>query len=147
MPNQTRVAASPRRIRWSIILIAAIFVVSGVLHFLIPLPYERIVPPWLPNAALLVQLSGLAELIGALGLLWPPTRRAAGWGLILLLIAVFPANVEMLRQARASGASLAWQGTLWLRLPLQVVMIWWIWRSAARRSFTTPTHGTVAPAA
>ena len=124
----------PRRgaVGWSIILIAALFLVSAVLHFVMPLPYERIVPQWLPNAPLIVQLSGIAEFAGAMGVLWRRTRRAAGWGLILLLVFVFPANVEMLRQARVAEAALSWQAVLWLRLPLQGALIWWVWRSAAR---------------
>jgi uncharacterized membrane protein len=61
------------------------------------------------------------------------SRRAAGIGLVLLLIAVFPANVEMLRQARASHAAGLWQAALWMRLPLQPLLIWWIWRIAIRR--------------
>ena len=122
------------RMTWSIALLALLFVGAGVLHFVMPRPYERIVPVWLPNAALLVKLSGVAEILGGLGLLVPATRHAAGWGLILLLISVFPANVEMLRLARATHASRLWQAGLWLRLPLQVVLIWWVWRSAARPS-------------
>ncbi len=140
-------AASAGRFRWSVILIALLFITAGVLHFLIPRPYERIVPLWLPNAPGLVQLSGIAEIAGALGLLWTRTRRAAGWGLILLLVAVFPANMEMLRQARAADVALSWQGVLWLRLPLQGVLIWWIWRSAVRPTNATPTTGRAAPAA
>ena len=125
------------RMTWSIALLALLFVGAGVLHFVMPRPYERIVPQWLPNAALLVKLSGVAEILGGLGLLIPVTRQAAGWGLILLLISVFPANVEMLRLARAGHATRLWQAGLWLRLPLQALMIWWVWRSAAR----IPTGG------
>ena len=122
------------RMSWPIALLALLFVAAGVLHFVLPRPYERIVPAWLPNAALLVKLSGVAEILGGLGLLIPVTRQAAGWGLILLLLSVFPANVEMLRLARATHASRLWQAGLWLRLPLQALLIWWVWRSAARIS-------------
>jgi uncharacterized membrane protein len=78
----------------------------------------------LPRPDLLVAISGVAELLGAMGLLLPRTRRAAGWGLILLLIAVFPANIRMLQDARASNASAVWQAMLWARLPLQALLIW-----------------------
>jgi uncharacterized membrane protein len=124
---------STARISWSIALLAVLFIGAGVLHFVRSQPFERIVPAWLPNAALLVRVSGVAELMGGIGLLIPATRVAAGWGLILLLAAVFPANVEMLRLARAADSSrFLWIGALWARLPLQVVLIWWVWRAAAR---------------
>lgn len=116
----------------SLAILALLFASAGALHFVAPEPYIRIVPPWLPNAPLLVAASGVAELAGAAGLLFPPTRRAAGWGLIALLVAVLPANVHMLQLARAEGASGAWQALLWARLPMQPLLIWWIWRVAAR---------------
>ena len=90
------------------------------------------VPRWLPAPLLLVQVSGVCELAGAAGLLWPPTRRAAGWGLLALLVAVFPANVEMLRAAHGHGAPGWQQAVLWLRLPLQPLLGWWVWTAAAR---------------
>lgn len=89
-------------------------------------------PAWLPAPPQLVALSGVAELCGAAGLLVPQLRQAAGWALIALLVAVFPANVEMLRRAQAGQGSALWQALLWLRLPLQALLIWWIWRAAAR---------------
>ena len=57
-----------------------LFGAAGVFHFLGHRFFERIVPPWVPNAALAVQISGVAELAGAIGLLWPKTRRAAESG-------------------------------------------------------------------
>ena len=113
--------------------IAALFVVAGVLHFAIPRSYESIVPPYLPARRFLVYLSGACELAGGVGLLVPRTRRAAALGLIALLAAVFPANVQMLAAAVAAG-KLQWQvALLWLRLPLQFVLMWFVWRTAGRR--------------
>ncbi len=86
----------------------------------------------------MVQLSGAAELLGGISLLIPVIRTFAGWGLILLLVAVFPANIEMLRQAHAAGASWIWQAALWLRLPLQGVLIWWIGWATRLRLFRRP---------
>lgn len=114
-------------------ILAALFVASGVLHFLHPAPYIRIVPPWLPAAPLLVLISGAAEVVGGVGLLFAPTRRIAGIGLILLLLAVWPANFQMLLNARASDASPATEAILWLRLPLQVLLIAWVWRATRIR--------------
>jgi uncharacterized membrane protein len=89
-------------------------------------------PPWLPFHHGLVLVSGVFQIAGALGLLLPSTRRAAGVGLILLLLAVWPANWHMLATAREAGASPATMALLWGRLPLQVVLIWWVWRAAVR---------------
>lgn len=116
-----------RASRWLLILI---FSMAGVTHFLRPHPFEAIVPAWLPNAGLLVEISGVAELLGAIGLALTPTRRAAGWGLLVLLVAVFPANVQMLLLARGQGASALWQAALWARLPLQPLLMWLVWWTA-----------------
>ncbi len=123
----------PERVPWSLIALALFFAGAGGLHFVLPRAYARIVPPWLPNAPLLVAVSGAAEVIGGIGLLLPLTRRAAAWALIALLIAVLPANVQMLRLDQAAGASVLWQIALWVRLPLQGVLIWWVWQVAWRR--------------
>lgn len=120
------------RPRPSHVMLAAVFVIAGVLHFAIPGPYERIIPPWLPHPRALVLLSGAFQITGGLGVLLPRTRRAAGWGLILLLLAVWPANVQMLLNARASSAPAAAQALLLLRIPLQLLLIWWVWRSCVR---------------
>jgi uncharacterized membrane protein len=113
------------RISWSRGLLALLFVGAGLLHFLQPAPYLRIMPPALPAPRLLVLLSGAAEVAGGLGLLWPATRRWAAWGLVALLLAVFPANIYML-QVREQLHLPAW--ALWARLPMQPLLMWWVWR-------------------
>ena len=80
----------------------------------------------------MVYISGVAELAGAVGLLVPSLRVYAGYGLIALLIAVFPANVYMLQLARESNASAAYQLVLWMRLPMQPLLIWLVWQAAVR---------------
>ncbi len=80
-----------------------VFVAAGALHFVAPGTCERIMPPFLPLHRELVYLSGAAEVLGGLGLLTERIRAAAGVGLILLLVAVLPANVQMLIDARAAG--------------------------------------------
>lgn len=112
---------------WLSYLLAALFVGAGLLHFLKPEAYLRVMPPYLPAPGLLVALSGAAEVAGGLGLLWPATRRAAGWGLLALLLAVFPANVYML-QIHEQLHLPAW--ALWVRLPLQPLLMWGVWRAA-----------------
>ncbi|HYW06341.1 MAG TPA: hypothetical protein VE913_05260 [Longimicrobium sp.] len=119
-----------RRGDLSLIVLALIFVVAGILHFAFPAPYVRIMPPWLPFHRELVLVSGAFQIAGGLGLLVPRARRAAGVGLILLLLAVWPANWQMVVAAREAGASAAAMAVLWARLPLQVALIWWVWRAA-----------------
>jgi uncharacterized membrane protein len=110
----------------SLLLLAATFIAAGVLHFVRPLMFARIVPPFLPWPMALVYVSGVAEILGGLGLLIPALRPWAGLGLIALLVAVFPANVYMAVAPERAGFGIApvW---LWLRLPLQVLLIAWVW--------------------
>ena len=105
-----------------------VFVGAGVLHFVAPGTYERIMPPYLPLHRELVYLSGALEILGGLGLLTERTRTAAGVGLILLLVVVLPANVQMLIDARVADKPSRWLALLWLRLPLQGVLAAWVWR-------------------
>lgn len=123
---------------WGIRLLALIFGVAGIMHFVMPRVFDAIVPPWLPSwmpsPQTLVYVSGVAEIAGAIGLLLPSTRVLAAWCLIVLLVAVFPANVQMLLDARAKDAATWWILALWLRLPMQPFLIWFIWRSAIRGS-------------
>jgi uncharacterized membrane protein len=103
------------------LVIAALFyITAGILHFRIPEFYMRIMPPYIPWHLAMVQISGVAEIAGGVGLLIPQLRRAAAWGLVALLIAVFPANLY----AATSAVKFSW--ILWLRLPLQAVLIWWV---------------------
>ena len=122
------------------IVLAALFAFAGTMHVIIPGEYERIMPPALPLHRELVLLSGALEIAGGLGLLVPRTRRAAGIGLILLLLAVWPANVQMLLNARAADASPGHQLLLLLRLPLQVLLMVWVWR-ASRSGRERPPSG------
>jgi uncharacterized membrane protein len=101
------------------------FVAAGALHFIRPAMYEQIVPPQLGHAGVLVAISGLAEIAGGVGLMVPRTRRAAGIGLIVLLVAVWPANIYMAVEASDfAAAAPAW--ILWARVPLQIALIWWV---------------------
>ncbi|CAA9523655.1 MAG: hypothetical protein AVDCRST_MAG79-353 [uncultured Thermoleophilia bacterium] len=110
-------------------LLAALgFCVTGVLHFTHTDAYVSVMPPWLPAHEPLVHLSGVAEVVGGLGLLPPSTRRAAGWWLIATLVAVFPANVHMAVQAeRYDVPGGPW--ALYARLPLQLLLIAWVRRA------------------
>jgi uncharacterized membrane protein len=100
-----------------------LFVLAGVNHFVNAPVYLKIMPPYLPWHELLVYLSGLFEIALGILVLVPRYTRRAAWGLIALLIAVFPANLHMaLHPELYPGIpSLA----LWARLPLQAVFIAW----------------------
>ena len=110
--------------RWGRWALAGLFVVSGILHLVMPKPYIRIVPPMLPGPDLLVLISGGAEILGGIGLLVPRLKRPAGYGLAVLLIAVFPANIYMAVAHVPSDGLLGNQWLQWLRLPVQVPLIW-----------------------
>jgi uncharacterized membrane protein len=114
-------------VSWSVRLLAGFFAAAGALHFLRPRMYEEIVPDYLPAHHDLVLASGAAEVLGAVGLLLPRTRRIAGIWLTLTLIAIFPANVHMaLHPDRYPSLAPA---LLWARLALQPLLIWWILRA------------------
>jgi uncharacterized membrane protein len=111
--------------RW---VLAAGFVFAGVMHFVATDTYVRIVPPMFPVPRLLVEISGVAEILGGIGLLVPFARRAAAWGLVLLLIAVFPANIYTAVAHVPFPGVFGQSWAQWLRLPLQLPLIWWAWR-------------------
>jgi uncharacterized membrane protein len=103
------------------------FGLGGLAHFAFTEAEMRIVPPWVPWPRAVVLLTGVLELAGAAGLLWPRTRRTAAWCLFVLTVALTPANVYMLQQAHRFPAVPEW--ALVLRLPLQaalLVLIAWI---------------------
>ncbi|CAN5447436.1 DoxX family protein [soil metagenome] len=130
--NVSPAAIDGPRISVSVVLIALLFATSGILHLVKPQPFVSIMPPWLPAPIALVLISGVLEISGAAGILLPATRVAAGWGLIALLCAVFPANIQMLVNARVAHASALWIAGLVARLPLQVLLIFWVYRSTIR---------------
>jgi uncharacterized membrane protein len=112
-------------------LLAAFFIGAGVNHFVMARAYQRIVPPRLAvEAERIVQVSGVAEVAGGVGVLLARTRRPAGLGLIALLAAVFPANLYMASAPERFPRIPRW--ALYARLPLQPLMMWWAWRATRR---------------
>lgn len=118
-------------LRW---LLTVGMVLAGANHFREPQVYVAMMPDALPWPLELVYVSGVCEILGGLGLIFPRTRRLAGWGLVALFIAVFPANLNMAVNHLPLGdrALPAW--ALWARLPLQVLFIAWaLWVSRPPR--------------
>ena len=105
------------------ILFALFFVLGGVNHFRNPAFYVRMMPPYLPLHRELVYLSGIAEVVLGILLLIPRTSVMAAWGLIALLLAVFPANIQM--ALHPDTFPTLSPTVLWLRLPLQGALIAW----------------------
>jgi len=109
----------------SVIVIGVLFMIAGVNHFLDPNFYMKMMPSYLPAHLTLVYLSGFFEVLGGAGFLINRLRRLAGFGLIALLIAVFPANVDMLIHSQNFPSIPFW--ALVARLPFQFVLIAWVW--------------------
>ncbi len=106
--------------------LAVAMIAVGVYHFVNPTPFMRIVPPSFPDARALVYISGVFEVLGGVGLLIPRLRKAAAWGLILLYVAVFPANIYMaVAGVQIDPANPIPSWAAWLRLPFQFVFIAW----------------------
>ncbi len=116
---------------------AIFFVAAGANHFGEPDFYRKIVPPGFGSPGILVWISGVAEIAGGIGLLIPRLRWWAGWGLIALLIAVFPANIYMAVSPQSISDLHYPRWSLWLRLPLQIVFIAWVWYAGLRENRIT----------
>jgi uncharacterized membrane protein len=130
--------------RIGVVLAAIFYVVAGALHFIKSEPYLRIMPPYIPWHVAMVRISGVFEILGGLGLLVSETprlrvaqrgriRRGAAWGLIALLIAVFPANIYMATNPIETGAVSIAPILRWGRLPVQFLLVLWLlWCTRSR---------------
>ena len=114
-------------------LFGVFFIAAGVNHFVSPALYLKIMPPYLPWHLPLVYLSGVLEVMLGIMVLLPRFRRVAAWGLIALLVAVSPANVQMALHPGLYPE--IHPALLWARLPLQLVlMAWAYWYTKASKS-------------
>ena len=113
--------------RWAMGLM---YLGAGMAHWTATSLFMAIVPDYLPAHRGLVLVSGVAEMAGGIGVLIPATRRPAAWGIVLMLIAVFPANLWMAQHPERYRPLPDWM--LWARLPLQLPLIWWAWRYTRR---------------
>ena len=117
----TITASHPQKL--SLYIMAALYIAAGINHFVSPKFYGAIMPPYIPFHTLAIFVSGAAESILGLLLLFNPTRKAASWGIVILLLAIFPANVQMLVNYIKQNNPFIWVAVL--RLPLQALLIWW----------------------
>ncbi len=124
-------------LRW---VLTAFMVAAGANHFVDPATYLGMMPAELPVPLTLVYISGVAEMLGGLGLILPQTRRPAAWGLVALYVAVFPANLNMAWNHLPLGTHVLAPWMLWARLPLQLVLIAWAYW------FTRPSAPAAAAA-
>lgn len=108
---------------WHLYLMALLYFVAGLNHFKNLRLYHKIIPPYFSNPILLNKIAGLAEIILAILLCFPPTIHLGASGIIILLIAIFPANLYMYQNKKAGFGLPKW--LLLLRLPLQILLIYW----------------------
>ncbi len=123
--------------RIGLFALSAFFLFAGVQHFTNPDFFTAIVPPALPDPRLIVYVSGLFEIAGGIGVLIPRVRSLAGWGLVALLIAVFPANLHMAMNPELFPDLTPTQ--LYVRLPFQFLFIAWAWW-ATRSDASDPSN-------
>ncbi|MFO8147374.1 MAG: DoxX family protein [Bacteroidota bacterium] len=108
---------------WHLYLMAGIYILAGTIHFLKPKTYLRIMPRYLPAPKLLVYLSGAAEILLGIGLIFEETKDLAIYGIILMLIVFLLVHFYMLSSKKAGAGIPVW--ALWLRIPLQFGLMWW----------------------
>jgi len=108
---------------WHLYVMAGLYVLAGLNHFRNPRLYQRIIPPYFPYPKTLNIASGIAEIALGLALCFPSISEYAAIGIILLLIAIFPANIFMYTNDKAGMGLPKWVRLL--RLPLQLVLIFW----------------------
>ncbi|NEP63727.1 MAG: DoxX family membrane protein [Symploca sp. SIO2G7] len=106
-------------------VLAVCMIVAGIFHFVTPQPFIKIVPNFLPYPAAIVYISGIIEILLGIGLLVPLTRQLSAWGLVALLIAVYPANLNMaFNHIHIDGVPDGWWFQA-IRLPFQFVLVAW----------------------
>lgn len=119
MPNPQKV---------SLIFLIALYLVAGLNHFVHPAGYLKLVPPYLPFPKTLNLTAGFFELLFGLMLIFKPSRKYAVYGIILMLVAFIPAHIYMIQIAPFMlGKWLVTKTIAWVRLPLQAVLIAWVY--------------------
>ena len=117
--------------------VALVFAFTGVGHFIKTEPMAEMLPPWTPARVPLVYVTGVIELAAAALVLVPAARRSVGWGLIAMLLMFLPVNIYAPVNRVGMGGHLNGPGYLAIRIPLQSILIAWVWRFAVRKSVMT----------
>lgn len=112
---------------FSLYAMSGFYLLAGLNHFRRPQFYLPMIQDFLPYPLELIYISGAAEILLGLALLWPATRAVAAWGIVALLIAVFPANINMWWNHVLIEGSAVPPWVHYIRLPLQFVLIYWAW--------------------
>lgn len=110
---------------WHYHMMAGMYVLAGLAHWLFPKAYLRILPRWVPWGRFTVWASGLLEVALGIGLWFPETRVVSLYGIMGMLLLFMPVHTHMLSDSRAGGGLPRW--ALWLRIPLQGFLIYWAW--------------------
>lgn len=118
----------------SLIIMAALYVIAGINHLIHPIFYKNIMPSYIPWHIQLVYISGFIEIFLGILLIPKKTRRLAAWGIILLLISIFPANINMMINYWKTNHTDLWITIL--RLPLQFVLIFWAYTFTKKNTYT-----------
>ena len=115
--------------RIPLLIIAVFFIAGGIAHFVVTDSYIAAMPAYLGYHKELIIISGVFEILGAIGILVPQTRLLAGYGLVALIIAVYPANINMaLHPEKYTDIS---ELFLYIRLPFQFLFMWFVWWAIA----------------
>ena len=102
------------------------FATVGIFHFICTEKFVQIVPPFIPQPKAMVYISGFFEILGAIGILNFQYKRQAAFGLVILLIAVLPANIYMAVANVQLGGIMNNPILQWIRIPFQGILIWWV---------------------
>lgn len=108
----------------SLLVLSAIFIIAGFFHFIFPTPYLKIMPRWVPAPKWANWVSGGLEIAFGIAIFFPKSQSIAAWGIIVLLIAVYPANWRHYKLTKGTKMEII---TL-IRLPLQLLLIWWVFQ-------------------
>jgi uncharacterized membrane protein len=126
----------------SLYLMIIFYLVAGLNHFIHPEFYLKIMPPWIPYHKMLISIRGICEILFALLLVFPLTRRTGAVCIILLLVAIFPANIQMTQNYLHENNPFLWLAII--RLPFQILLIWWAYIFSKKINLSYSKNKTIA---
>lgn len=111
---------------YALYIMAGLYILAGLNHFRAPRFYEPMMPPWIPQHKLMIFLSGIAEVLLGVLLLWQKTQALAAWGVVVILILFFSVHIYMLQERNTVFKKIP-SILLLGRLLFQFVLIYWAW--------------------